>query len=285
MQIHSLRKMLAACLLLASIITSAQQKEILLWPNGAPGSEGKTGNERIRLYEGEQIFSNIHRPSVTVYLPAKGKAIGAAVVIAPGGGYRELWMTHEGYNVAKWLSERGVAAFILKYRLPRDTNSTYKVEIESLADIQRAIRLVRSRAKEWNVDTAKIGVMGFSAGGEVAALAAMRFDNGNANATDAIDRLGSRPAFQALIYPANTRKYEVVNNVPPVFLLAGYKDEIAKGIVDVYVKYKNAGVPAELHIYSNAAHGFGVRPSNKGAVVGWIDRFYDWLSDREFLKK
>lgn len=285
MQIHSLRKMLAACLLLASIITSAQQKEILLWPNGAPGSEGKTGNERIRFYEGEQIFSNIHRPSVTVYLPAKGKAIGAAVVIAPGGGYRELWMTHEGYNVAKWLSERGVAAFILKYRLPRDTNSTYKVEIESLADIQRAIRLVRSRAKEWNVDTAKIGVMGFSAGGEVAALAAMRFDNGNANATDAIDRLGSRPAFQALIYPANTRKYEVVNNVPPVFLLAGYKDEIAKGIVDVYVKYKNAGVPAELHIYSNAAHGFGVRPSNKGAVVGWIDRFYDWLSDREFLKK
>lgn len=106
--------MLAACLLLASTITSAQQKEILLWPNGAPGSEGKTRNEKIRLYEGEQIFSNIHRPSVTVYLPAKEKATGAAVVIAPGGGYRELWMTHEGYNVAKWLSEKGVAAFYIK---------------------------------------------------------------------------------------------------------------------------------------------------------------------------
>ena len=285
MQIQSLRKLLAACLLLASTIISAQQKEILLWPNGAPGSEGKTGNEKIRLYEGEQIFSNIHHPSVTVYLPAKEKATGAAVVIAPGGGYRELWMTHEGYNVAKWLSEKGIAAFILKYRLPRDTNSTYKLETESLSDIQRAIRLVRSRAKEWNVDTARIGVMGFSAGGEVAALAAMRFDYGNPNATDAIDRESSRPAFQALIYPANTRKYEVVNNIPPVFLLAGYKDEIARGMVDVYVKYKNAGVPAELHIYSNAAHGFGVRPSNTGAVVGWIDRFYDWLSDRELLKK
>ena len=285
MQIHSLRKLLTACLLLASTITSAQQKEILLWPNGAPGSEGKTGNEKIRLFEGEQIFSNIHRPSVTVYLPAKEKATGAAVVIAPGGGYRELWMTHEGYNVAKWLSEKGIAAFILKYRLPGDTNSTYKLETESLSDIQRAIRLVRSRAKEWNVDSARIGVMGFSAGGEVAALAAMRFAYGNPNATDAIDRESARPAFQALIYPANTRKYEVVNNIPPVFLLAGYNDNIARGIIDVYAKYQKANIPAELHIYSNAGHGFGIREKNTGAVTEWIDRFYDWLSDRGFLKK
>ena len=285
MQIHSLRKLLAASLLLASTVTVAQQKEVLLWPNGAPGSEEKTGNEKIRLYEGEQIFSNIHRPSITIYLPAKEKATGTAVVIAPGGGYRELWMTHEGYNMAKWLREKGIAAFILKYRLPRDTNSTYRLETESLSDIQRAIRLVRSRAKEWNVDTARIGVMGFSAGGEVAALAAMRFDYGNPSATDAIDRESSRPAFQALIYPANARKYEVAANAPPVFLLAGYNDRIAYGIVDAYIKYREAGVPAELHIYSNAAHGFGVREKNTGAVAGWIDRFYDWLSDREFLKK
>ena len=285
MKIQLSGKWLAACLLFANLITSAQQKEILLWPNGAPGSEGKTGNEKIRLVEGEHVLSNIHRPSVIVYLPPKEKATGAAVVIAPGGGYRELWFSHEGYNVAKWLSEKGIAAFILKYRLPRDTGSTYKLEIESLSDIQRAIRLVRSRAKEWNVDTAKIGVMGFSAGGEVAALAAMRFDYGNANAPDAVDREGSRPAFQALIYPANARKYEVVNNVPPVFLLAGYDDRIAQGIVDAYLKYKNAGVPAELHIYSNAGHGFGVRERTTGAVAGWIDRFYEWLSDRGFLKK
>ena len=285
MKTKLLRKIFTVCLLATSIIASAQQKEILLWPNGAPGSEGKTGNEKLRLYEDEHILSNIHRPSVTVYLPAKDKATGAAVIVIPGGGHRELWFTHEGYNVAKWLSDRGIAAFILKYRLARDTNSTYTVDKESLSDAQRAIRLVRSRAKEWNVDTARIGVMGFSAGGEVAALSAMRFAYGNVNASDAVDRESSRPAFQALIYPANTRKYEVVNNITPVFLLAGYKDEIARGIVDVYVKYKNAGVPAELHIYSNAAHGFGVRPSNTGAVVGWIDRFYDWLSDREFLKK
>lgn len=285
MRAKLVRKLLTGSLIFAGFASSAQKGEVLLWPNGAPGSAGKTGNEKIRIYQGEQIISNVHRPSVTVYLPAKEKATGTAVVIAPGGGYRELWMTHEGYNVAKWLSERGIAAFILKYRLPRDTNSSYKLEVESLGDIQRAIRLVRSHAKEWNVDAGKIGVMGFSAGGEVAALAAMRFDSGNPDETDAVDRESSRPAFQALIYPANARKYEVVNNAPPVFLLAGYSDFIASGITEVYTKYRKANVPAELHIYSNAGHGFGIRETNKGAVAGWIDRFYDWLSDCGFLGK
>lgn len=273
---------LTGVLLFAVNPASAQQTQIFLWSKDAPGSEGVTGNEKIRLYQDEQIVSNIHRPSITVYLPPKEKATGAAVVIAPGGGHRELWITHEGYNIAKWLSEKGIAAFVLKYRLARDTNSTYRVDVESLADIQRAIRIVRSRAKEWNVDTSKIGVMGFSAGGEVAALAAMRFDYGNAAAADLIDRESSRPAFQALIYPGNSSRYEVANNAPPVFLLAGYNDNIARGLIDVYAKYQKANVPAELHIYSNAAHGFGLRQSNKGAVTGWIDRFYDWLGDRGF---
>lgn len=285
MKTKLLQKFWIGSLLTTSMISAAQQKEILLWPNGAPGSEGKTGNEKLRLYEDEHILSNIHRPSVTVYLPPKEKANGAAVIVIPGGGHRELWITHEGYNIATWLSERGIAAFVLKYRLARDSNSTYTVDKESLSDAQRAIRLVRSRAKEWNVDTARIGVMGFSAGGEVAALAAMRFNDGHPGATDPVDRESSKPAFQALIYPGNSKRFEVAGNTPPVFLLAGYNDEIAKGIVDVYLKYKNANVPAELHIYSNAGHGFGIREKNTGAVTGWIDRFYDWLSDRGFLKK
>jgi endo-1,4-beta-xylanase len=271
-------------MLFIAMTASAQQKEILLWPDGAPGSEGKTGNEKVRIYEGEQILSNIHHPSITAFLPAKEKTTGTAVIVIPGGGHREIWITHEGYNIAKWLNEKGIAAFVLKYRLARDTNSTYTVDKEELADIQRAIRLVRSRSKEWNVDTARLGVMGFSAGGEVAALSAMRFDNGNSNATDVIEKESSRPAFQALIYPGNSKRFEVVNNTPPVFLLAGYNDEIAKGIVDVYLKYKNANVPAELHIYSNAGHGFGLREKNTGAVTGWIDRFYEWLLDRELVK-
>jgi len=271
-------------MLFIAMTASAQQKEILLWPDGAPGFEGKTGNEKVRIYEGEQILSNIHHPSITAFLPAKEKTTGTAVIVIPGGGHREIWITHEGYNIAKWLNEKGIAAFVLKYRLARDTNSTYTVDKEELADIQRAIRLVRSRSKEWNVDTARLGVMGFSAGGEVAALSAMRFDNGNSNATDVIEKESSRPAFQALIYPGNSKRFEVVNNTPPVFLLAGYNDEIAKGIVDVYLKFKNANVPAELHIYSNAGHGFGLREKNTGAVTGWIDRFYEWLLDRELVK-
>ena len=287
MRAYLLPATIMLCLVFPFITVEAQQKEILLWPGGAPGSEGKTGDESVRVVEGDQVIKNIHRPSVTPYLPSKEKATGAAVIIAPGGGHRELWITHEGYNEAKWLSERGVAAFVLKYRLARDSNSTYTIDKDELADIQRAIRLIRSRAKEWAIDTARIGVMGFSAGGEVAALSAMRFDYGNAAATDAIDRESSRPAFQALIYPGNSGRYEVAANAPPVFLVAGYNDraDIAEGIVQVYLKYKKANIPAELHIYSNAGHGFGMRERNKGAVAGWIDRFYDWISDRGFLKK
>ena len=287
MQIRLLAKAITTCLLLMSIIGVAQQKEILLWPNDAPGSEGKNGEEKLRIVEGDHVISNIHHPSVTPYIPSKEKATGAAVIIAPGGGHRELWITHEGYNEAKWLSDKGVAAFVLKYRLAKDSNSAYTVDKDELADIQRAIRLVRNRAKEWGIDTAKIGVMGFSAGGEVAALAAMRFDYGNISAADTIDRESSRPVFQALIYPGNSGRFEVVTNAPPLFLAGGYNDrsDIAEGIAQVYLKYKKANVPAELHIYSNAGHGFGMRERNKGAVVGWIDRFYDWLSDRGFLKK
>ena len=153
--------------------------------------------------------------------------------------------------------------------------------------MQRAIRLVRSRAKEWGIDTARIGVMGFSAGGEVAALSAMRFDVGNAGATDMVERQSSRPAFQALIYPGGSDRFEVVTNAPPVFIAGGYNDraDIAEGMAQIYLKYKKAGVPAELHIYSNAGHGFGMRERNRGAVTGWPSRFEEWLSDQGFLKK
>ena len=286
MKLGLLNKVMFVCLVVTSVNASAQQ-EVILWTKGAPGSEGKMGNEKLRIVNGDHVISNIHHPSITVYLPAKEKATGAGVIIAPGGGHKELWITHEGYNEAKWLSDRGIAAFVLKYRLARDTLSTYTIDKDELADMQRAIRMVRSRAKEWNVDTARIGVMGFSAGGEVAALAAMRFDKGIAGATDPIDRMSSRPAFQALIYPGGSARFEVADNAPPVFLVGGYNDrpDIAEGLAQVYIKYKKAGVPAELHIYAKAAHGFGMREKNQGAVTGWPSRFEEWLSDLGFLKK
>lgn len=252
----------------------------------APGRAGKSGIEKVRITEGgDHVISNIHRPSITPFIPAGNKAAGAAVIIAPGGGHRELWIDHEGYNPAQWLRQRGIAAFVLKYRLAREDSSTYAVEKEALADIQRAIRLVRSRAKEWNVDTAKIGVMGFSAGGELAGLAAMRFDKGDPAATDAVDRLSSYPAFQALIYPGNSGKLEPAKASPPLFLVGGYKDrpDISEGIARLYLQYKQAGISTELHIYASAGHGFGMRPTNRAASATWSERFIDWLSDLGFL--
>ena len=288
MKKYLLYNVLLVCVAFGSVSTIDEPKEIPLWPNGAPGSEGKTGAEKVRIAEtGDHVISGINNPSITPYIPAKEKATGAAVIIAPGGGHAELWIDHEGYNPAKWFRDRGIAAFVLKYRLAREPNSTYTVDKDELADMQRAIRLVRSRAKEWGIDTARIGVMGFSAGGEVAALSAMRFDNGKENAADPIDRQGSRPAFQALIYPGNSKGFEVVKDAPPVFLVGGYNDrpDIAEGIAQVYLKYKQAGVPAELHIYATVGHGFGMRTTNKGAVTGWPSRFEEWLADMGFLKK
>jgi acetyl esterase/lipase len=265
-----------------------QPKEILLWPNGAPGSEGKTGAENVRVTEqGDHVITNIHKPSVTLYLPDAKKNTGIAVIIAPGGGHSELWITHEGYNPAEWFREHGISAFVLKYRLAKEKNSTYTIDKDELADIQRAIRLVKSRAAEWHIDTAKIGVMGFSAGGELAALAAMRFGPADMSAQDAVDRQNDKPDFQVLMYPGNISRFEVSKNSPPVFIAGGNSDrpDISVGMAELYLKYKQAGVPAELHIYAKVGHGFGIRASNTGAVTTWPQEVMLWLEDMGFLKK
>lgn len=280
-------KSLFALVCLSFSISIYAQKEIVLWPQGAPGSEGKTGEEKVMTApSGIVSISNVHHPSITPYLPAKEKANGLAVIIAPGGGHTVLMMDYEGSNLAKWFNERGIAAFVLKYRLAKETGSTYTIDENELADMQRAVKVVRSRAKEWNIDTGRVGVLGFSAGGEVAGLAAMRFDNGNRGGADIIERQSSRPNFQVLVYPGGTARLEPAKNAPPLFIVGGFRDraDIAKGMALLYVKYKDMGIPAELHIYANAVHGFGVRDNTKGAVAGWTLRLYDWLNDMEFLK-
>jgi acetyl esterase/lipase len=278
--------LLCVCALVA--MAAEQNVVVLLWPNGAPGSEGKTAPEKVRLTpDGERVISSVHQPSITVYLPSKETATGAAVVIAPGGSHVELWVDHEGYAVAKWLSEHGVAGFVLKYRLAREPGSTYTVEGNSLPDMQRAIRLVRSRAAEWGVDPARVGVMGFSAGGDVAARAATQFDAGNPTSADPIDRQSSKPAFQALIYPGLPQDLPVSKYEPPAFLLCGADDRagISEGLPQLFVQMKHAGVPAELHVYAGVGHGFGIRGANTGAIAGWPDRFLEWLNALGFSKR
>lgn len=288
MTARRLAALLLAVVSLSSPLLAQQPIELPLWPNAAPGSAGKTAPEKVRVTDGgDHVVSSIHRPSITPYLPDRSTATGAAIIVAPGGGHRELWIDHEGYNVAQWLRERGIAAFVLKYRLAREEGSAYTIEGDALADIQRAIRIVRSRAAQWGVDTARIGVMGFSAGGEVAARAAMSWDDGHASATDAIDRLSSHPAFQALIYPGNAGALTVSKRSPPVFIVAGYNDrpDISRGMAELYLKYKEAGVPAELHLYAAAGHGFGMRATNRSASAGWPSRLVEWLGDMKLSPK
>src|SRR5438552_3529725 len=254
------KAILGWCFLLPTLLAADRPAEIPLWPGGAPGSEGQTAKAVVMTNaDGEQSVWSIHNPSLTPYLPSKEKATGTAILVIPGGGHRNLAITHEGYNVAQWLSERGIAAFVLKYRLARETNSTYKIEVEAFADAQRAMRLIHSRAQEWNINPQRVGAIGFSAGGELVNMICTRFDSGNTSSSDPIERQPSKPDFQALIYPGRSSDIQPATNSPPAFLACSYTDrkDISEGLAEVYLRFKKAGVPAELHIYSTGGHGFG----------------------------
>lgn len=283
----------AALLALAPFFTARAAEEhpvIPLWSHGAPGSEARR-NEPEKVAGGS--ISNIHNPTLIAYLPPADKATGAAVIVAPGGGHSRQVIQHEGYNVAQWLADHGIAAFILKYRLAKDDANPagapqpYTVDRDALADAQRAFRLIRSRAQEWGVRPDAIGIVGFSAGGEVALLAALRGADGHADATDPIERQSARANFFGLIYPGGLPRtdLELTKETPPAFLAAGYGDRqnIAEGLAEFYLKCKRAGVSAELHMYAGAGHGFGVRDTNKSPSGAWIARFQEWMADRKFL--
>jgi acetyl esterase/lipase len=262
------------------------EPEIRLWPQGAPGSDGKTDAEVVvTSASGERNVSSIHQPSITPFLPAKDKANGAAVLVIPGGGHSKLCVDHEGVNIAQRLADRGIAAFVLKHRLAREKGSTYTIEQHALADTQRALRLIRSRAAEWGIDPARLGAIGFSAGGELVSLAALRPGGGDANAADAIERQNAQPSFQGLIYPGRSADILPTKDTPPAFMVCGEKDrkDIAEGLPEAYLRYKRAGASAELHVYAGVGHGFGFRPTMKGPVTAWPDRFVEWMEAGGFL--
>ncbi len=293
--LHTSARRLMRCALVAIAVmcrgpvsrgASQEPPVVDVWPGVPPGSENKIGTESVRMTDGgDHVVSNVHRPTLTVYLPPAERASGAGVIVMPGGGHRELWVDHEGHTVARWLSERGVAAFVLKYRLAREAGSTYSIEQHALPDAQRAVRLVRSRSTEWRVKPERVGVMGFSAGGEVAALTAMKYDDGMASAGDAVERMGSKPAFQALIYPGRSSSIQPTKDSPPAFLLAGFGDraDISEGLANVYLLFKKAEVQSELHIFSGVGHGFGLRSRLRGPVAGWPQRFLEWLGEQGFV--
>ncbi len=259
---------------------------IPLWIDGAPGSAARMSEpEKADVGPGKCNVTNVHHPSITPYLPTSAKATGTAIIIAPGGGHRMLCLGHEGDSLAQWFADHGIAGFVLKYRLARETGTTYTVDEHAMADTRRAIRMVRTQANQWNVQSDRIGILGFSAGGELAALASMKSDSGSAQAPDLIERASSRPDFQVLIYPGSSQRFSVESGMPPAFIALGANDrpDISLGMAQLYLKYQAAKVPAELHIYSNAGHGFGYRPNTRSAAGAWPKRLVEWLADSNLM--
>jgi endo-1,4-beta-xylanase len=278
---------------LVALVRAADEAPLVvpLWEKGAPGFEARKDEKENREVQksGEYKVTNVHNPYLTVFLPPMEKATGAAVVLCPGGGHRELWVLHEGENVARWLADHGVAAFVLRYRLGREKGSPYKIDEHALQDGQRAVRLVRSKSKDWGINPARVGMMGFSAGGEVVAMVCRNPDKGKEGADDPVERESCRPDFQGLVYsgPQGIRQQTVTKETPPTFILVGDDDGALSWLVEHYQALKKAGVSSELHVYAKTPHGFGYRPNKTTVrpVDSWPQRFLEFLEVEGMLKK
>ena len=261
---------------------------IPLYPNGAPGSEGWTQQEEeTRLPDGLKVVRNVVQPTLTVFLPDPALASGESVIVCPGGAWIFLAVEHEGSEVARWLNSKGVAVFMLQYRLlPTDDDfpSSAWAKLQDrekfkdlirplipllLADAQQAVRIVRSRAAEWGLSPAHIGIMGFSAGGMVTANLALQYE------------ADCRPDCAAVIYGAPGEELPAPASAPPLFLLYAQDDEMANGVsMKLYSAWKAGGHPVEMHVYAKGGHGFGMNKQNL-PCDRWIERFYDWMKALE----
>ena len=281
------RALLSILVLALCINAHAQQPTaapvIALWEKGAPGFEARRNEPEQHQ---DWWFKNIHNPSLTVFLPPEGKANGTAVIVAAGGGHRELVFNPEGVEPAQYLATLGITAFALKYRLFREPGSKYTFD-NTAEDIRRAMRLVRARAAEWKIDPERIGVMGWSAGGEGAALVAYPPGAGNPKALDPIERASARPDFQILIYPGPLGiPAQVPRDAPPLFLLGAADDEyVAPVLFELSRKYHDAGASIETHIYAQGKHAFNMgQRSQYVSIQRWPQRLAEWLQDRGLTK-
>lgn len=286
--------------------TAGTGDPILIWPGVAPGSENWTQKEVASRGASETTVRNVTIPTLTAFLPDPSTATGAAVIVCPGGGFRFLSWENEGTKVAEWLQKRGVAAFVLKYRLKETPASDAAFAIDMLkfmstlvkfrdrdmaneaaqwlaedlrvsggagiADGQQAVKVVRRDANKWNLKPDQIGIMGFSAGAIIT------------NATCTANDPECRPNFAAHIYGPVFGEIKVPDGAPPMFILCTADDAIAEASsVRLYSAWRDAGRDAELHIFEKGGHGFGMAKKNR-PVGGWIDRFGDWLTQRNFIR-
>lgn len=280
---------------------AAETKPVALWPGKAPGEtkelppEGDTTTAKDKPIAGRPIIrtGNVTTPTLTVYSPAPGKNTGAAVVVCPGGGYNILALDLEGTEVCEWLSSIGVTGILLKYRVPaRPGGPRYAAPLQ---DVQRAMGLVRQRAGELAIDPARVGVLGFSAGGHLAAAVSNNHTTRTYEAIDEADKLSCRPDFAVLIYPAYLTVKEKndaiapelavsATNTPPTFIAQTEDDtvRVETGLF-YYLALKNAKVPVEMHLYPRGGHGYGLRRTEND-VTSWPDRVADWMKASGFLR-
>lgn len=267
----------------------ANGTQIHLWEDGAPGFEERKNEAEVA----EQWWvANIHNPSITAYFPPAGTGNGTSVLVCPGGGHRELVFGAEGVEAAEYLNKIGVAAFALKYRLGGDKliegEKPYSAQVHARQDGHRAMRLIRSHAEQWGLNPDAIGIMGFSAGGQVAHMVV--YDDQQSlplpTSNDPIDQISSQPNFQIIIYPGGGYIPDAIPaDAPPALLIATMEDRgPARILLDLAEKYRQARRPVELHLFAQGAHGYNMGNRSKlRSVRGWPDRMADWMYDSGLL--
>jgi acetyl esterase/lipase len=293
-------KLLVLTSFCCAIALAAAPETIALWPKGAPGEKGDIGPEADttkptdRMVAGKRVvrIGNVSNPTMTIYRPAKGKDTGASVLVFPGGGYNILAIDIEGTEVCEWLNSIGVTGVLVKYRVPaRKGGPRYQAPLQ---DAQRAVGMVRSHASAWGLNPKRIGVLGFSAGGHLAAAVSNNHEKRTYDLVDEADRVSCRPDFAVIIYPGYLAVKEqgdklppelnITSYTPPSFLVQTEDDQVrVENSLTYYLGLKNAKVPAELHLYSTGGHGYGLRPTEQ-AVTTWPKRAEEWMRGLGVIK-
>jgi len=295
------------CLCITCLVAANQPIVVPIWPGKVPGDLGISGEEKfIQLQvagkpyqvagKSTKWLTNVTKPALTVYPPPQDKNTGLAMLICPGGGYHNLGWDVEGEEVAEWLNSVGMTGIILKYRCPRRPGDVKgEPPLGPLIDAQRAMSLLRSNAKQWQIDPAKIGMIGFSAGGHLVGATATNFHKRAYQPIDDIDKISCRPDFAIMLYSGYFKLKDkdelsptigLPAGIPPLFLVHATDDPISEvdNTIKMYLAMKHVGASAEMHIYSSGGHGFAVRKVDQLCAT-WTDRCLEWLRTQGFLEK